>query len=80
METQTRPCGEKKEDAKGCVWKKERSGIELSYPGLRSGVGKLMRKGLEEWRVNTEGKLMSSSGERAGGKIASKESALAHCY
>jgi len=49
-------------------------------PGLRSGVGKLMRKGLEEWRVNTEGKLMCSSGEKAGGKIASKESALAHCY
>ena len=44
---------------KGCVGKKERLGWRgwLCYPGLRSGVGKMMWKGSEEEK--TEGKLRS---------------------
>ena len=40
----------------------------MSYPGLRSGVGKLMRKGFEG-KEKTEGKPPVSSGEKVGGRL-----------
>ena len=53
-------CGDR--STKGCVGMNERLGWRgwLCYPGLRSGVGKMMWKGSEEEK--TDGKLRSGDG------------------